>query len=112
MRTFRKAESLRQMRNIEGRINHTQLIEEQRAHKLERTAEKARNHAELLESGKLRRESAEHSESAARIEKERAEIKLKKKDERTARRAAARAEIREANIKLAAMLASRKTESL
>lgn len=112
MRIFRKSESLRQMKNIEGRINHSQLIEEQRATKLETKAERARLHSELVETHKARKEGRAVSEGAAPSEKARNDLKIQKRNERTARRAAARVEIREANQKLAEMLANRKTESL
>lgn len=111
-RIFRKAESLRQMKNIEGRINHGQLIEEQRAIQLEAKAERARLHSELLETHKLRKEQRATSEGASPADQARADLKVQKRNERTARRAAARVEIRQANQKLAALLANRKTETL
>lgn len=112
LRAFRKAESLRHMKNIEGRINHTALVEEQRAGKIERRAERARLHSELLEQHKAAKNERLATSGPTTLDKEREQLKVEKKHQRTARRAAARAVIREANQKIADMLSNRRTESL
>ena len=112
MKVFKKAESMRQMQNIEARIAHTQHVEEQRAAKLERSSEKAKAHHELLEKHKAKKEERIASVGALPKDEEAKKDRDQRKSQRTARRATARAIIREANVKLAALRAVPRTESL
>lgn len=112
MREFRKSEALRRMRNIEGRINHTQLLEERRAAKLERMAESARLHNELLEQHKAAKAQRLSTSGPGEIDENRLKDKAARKAQRTERRKAARATIREANAQLAALRSTPRHETL
>lgn len=98
------------MRNIEGRVNHTQLVDEQRAGKLERKAEKARQHAELLERHRVKKQQRLATEGPSAIDENRSKVKIEKRALRTARRDAARAIILEANERLREIRAAHKPE--
>ena len=113
MREFRKSEALRRMRNVEGRINHTQLLEERRVAKLERVAERARLHNELLEKHKAAKEQRlKASGGPSEEDMRRMKYKEERKAQRTERRKNARAIIREANLQLAALRSSPRQETL
>lgn len=108
---FKKAESLRRMANIEGRLNHIALVEEQRAKKLERSTEKARLHLELLEKQKALKAERLAKTGPTKRDEERKKAKVEAQQKRAAERLAAREIIQQATAKIAELRAVPRTEA-
>jgi hypothetical protein len=112
MNEFKKREAMQRMRNIERRMNHTTLSEEQRAASTEARAERARKHAAWLEVQKKRKEARLAAEGVQSWELERAKLKEERKKKRTERRKEAIAIIRAANERIAELRAAQHAQAL
>ena len=93
-------------------MNHTQLLEERRAAKLERSAEKFRLHNELMEQHKEAKEKRLATSGPSEIDESRVKDQAERKAQRTERRKVARAIIREANVQLAALRSAPRHETI